>query len=340
VPLDPGVQAMLSLLESLQLPALHEGTPQSARRAMRRLTVDLRQPDAVVAVGDVRDVTIEAPAGPLAARIYRPAGGDGDGADDGGADVDRGAARPTILFLHGGGFVMGDIDTHDNECRWVCREVDAVVVSLDYRRAPDDPFPAAVEDALDGARWVADHLDELGGDPGRFAIAGDSAGGNLAAVVAQAWREEMAAGRPALAAQLLIYPAVDLDDDGADRYPSRLDNADGYLLTSADMRWFGWHYAGQVEDRRDPRLSPILGDLTGLPPAIVVTAEYDPLRDEGEAYATAMADAGVDVELRRFDGLIHGFFDLAALSPACAVAVRETCQLLRKRLAAEPAAVA
>jgi acetyl esterase len=304
---------------------MHEGSPQAARHARRRLTVDLRQPDAVVAVGAVHDVTIDGAAGALAARIYRPtgavdgadggagsagsaggvggaggAGGVGGAGEDGGGDART--PRPTILFLHGGGFVIGDLDTHDNQCRWVCREIDAVVVSLDDRRAPDDPFPAAVEDALVGARWVADHLDELGGDPAGFAVAGDSAGGNLAAVVAQAWRDEVTTGRPALAAQLLIYPAVDLHEAGADRYPSRLENADGYFLTSADMRRFGWHYAGQVADRRDPRLSPIHGDLDGLPPAAVVTAEYDPPRDEGEAYATAMTDAGVDVELRRFDG--------------------------------------
>lgn len=325
MPLDPDLQAMLAELASLHLPAMHEGTPEAARQAIRRLTVDLRQPDAVVAVGAVRDLTIDGDDGPLAARVYRPVGG--------------AAGKPTILMLHGGGFVVGDLDTHDNQCRWVCREVDAVVVSVDYRRAPDDPFPAAVEDALAGARWVADHLDELGGDPGRFAVAGDSAGGNLAAVVAQAWRDEVVAGRPPLAAQLLIYPAVDLQDAGVERYPSRVENADGYFLSSADMRWFGWHYAGEVADRRDPRLSPIFGELAGLPPAVVVTAEFDPLRDEGEAYAAAMADAGVEVTLRRFDGLIHGFFGLAAASPACETAVRATCRLLRETLAAEAAAV-
>jgi acetyl esterase len=337
MPLDPDVQAMLDMLGSLQLPAMHEGSPEQARQALRRLTVDLRQPEAVVDVGDVRDLAIDGPGGPLAARIYRPPG---DVDANGGAAGAPGPARPTVLFLHGGGFVIGDLDTHDNQGRWICREVDAVVVSLDYRRAPDDPFPAAVEDALAGARWVADHLDELGGDVDRFAVAGDSAGGNLAAVVAQSWRDEVALGRPALAAQLLIYPAVDLHDAGDERYPSRLANADGYFLTGEDMRWFGRHYAGAVEDRRDPRLSPVLGDLTGLPPAVVVTAEFDPLRDEGEAYAAALAAAGVDVELRRFDGLIHGFFDLAALSPACEAAVRETCGLLRGALSPVRAEIA
>jgi acetyl esterase len=339
VPLDPDVQAMLDVLGSLQLPAMHEGSPEHARAALRRLTVDVRQPEAVVDVGEVRDLTIDGPDGPLAARIYRPPGAAGVHGDAGAAGA-PGPARPTVLFLHGGGFVIGDLDTHDNQGRWICREVDAVVVSLDYRRAPDDPFPAAVEDALAGARWVADHLDELGGDVDRFAVAGDSAGGNLAAVVAQSWRDEVATGRPALAAQLLVYPAVDLHDAGTERYPSRLENADGYFLSGEDMRWFGWHYAGAVEDRRDPRLSPVLGDLTGLPPAVVVTAEYDPLRDEGEAYAAALAAAGVDVELRRFGGLIHGFFGLAALSPACEAAVRETCGLLRTALSPEPANIA
>jgi acetyl esterase len=314
--LDPAVQGMLALLESLNRPPMSEGTPEAARQAFRTLTVDLRQPDAVVQVGEVADLRVDGATGPLDARVYRPAEVEGP--------------VPTVVFLHGGGFVIGDLDTHDNQCRWICREVGAVVLSVAYRLAPEAPHPAAADDSLAATRWAAANLDDLGGDPARLVVAGDSAGGNLAAVVAQACRD---GGGPDLAAQLLIYPAVDFDDDEA-THPSRVENAEGYFLTADDMRWFSDHYAGTTADRRDPRLSPLHGDLSGLPPAVVVTAQYDPLRDEGEAYARALEAAGVPVELRRYDGLIHGFFDLAALSPACAEAVADTCALLRKVLEA------
>jgi acetyl esterase len=235
-----------------------------------------------------------------------------------------------VLFIHGGGFVIGDIDTHDNQCRTICREVGAVVLSVGYRLAPEAPFPAAVEDCVAALSWTVEHITELGDDAGRLAIAGDSAGGNLAAVTARLARD---AGGPALAAQLLIYPGTDFRDGGGARYPSRTENAEGYFLTAADMRWFSEHYVGG-SDPNDPRLSPILSEsLAGLPPAVVVTAEFDPLRDEGEAYADALEQAGVPVTHVRYNGLIHGFFDLAPLSPAAAEAVRETCANLRRLLA-------
>jgi acetyl esterase len=317
MPLDPAIQGMLALLESLDRPAIHEGSPEDARSAFRTLTIDLRQPDAIVEVPRVEDRTIPGPHGELAARIYRPE----ESAD--------GATVPTVVFFHGGGFVIGDLDTHDNQCRWVCREVGAVVLSVEYRLAPEAPFPAAVHDCHAATVWAADHIDELGGEADRLAIAGDSAGGNLAAVIAQ-----IAAGEdgPAIAAQLLIYPATDFVDDEGAQYPSRIENAEGYFLTADDMRWFGEHYAAGAE-RDHHHLSPVHGDLERLPPAVVVTAEYDPLRDEGEIYAAAMAEAGVHVVQRRYDGLIHGFFDLASLSPACEAAVRDTCAELKALLA-------
>jgi acetyl esterase len=315
MPLDPTIQGLLSLLESAQAPAIHEGTPAEGRRAFRTLAVDLRDPAAVVPVGSTEDITIEGATGPLQARVYRPAGADG--------------SRPTIAFFHGGGFVIGDIETHDNQCRWVCREVDAVIVSVAYRLAPEAPFPAPVEDCLAATRWAAANIDELGGDPDRLAVAGDSAGGNLAAVVTQISRDQ---GAPSIAAQLLIYPSTDFVDDDGQVYESRAENGEGYFLTADDMRWFRDHYVGHLEDLTQHRVSPLRGDLSGLPPAVVVTAEFDPLRDEGESYAAALAEAGVRVEQRRYDGLIHGFFDMAALSPACEQAVREACRLLREIL--------
>jgi acetyl esterase len=319
MPLDPTLQGILALVEMFGPPPMSAGTPDAARRALRSITVDASVLGSHVPVADVRDRVIRVDRRRLVVRTYRP------------ARRRAGVSHPTIVFLHGGGFVIGDLDTHDNLCRRLCREVDAVVVSVDYRVAPEHPFPAAVEDALAATRWVSDHVARLGGDRDRVAIAGDSAGGNLAAVVTQAWvaaEDE----RPPLAGQLLLYPVVDLEDDDGERYPSRLQHAEGYLLAGDDLRWFADHYLGDAVDRRDPRMSPLHGDLAGLPPAVVVSAEFDPLRDEAEAYAAALRDAGVPVVHRRFDGLIHGFFDLAALSPAAASAAAWTCAAFREAL--------
>ena len=196
------------------------------------------------------------------------------------------------MFFHGGGYVIGDVDTHDNQCRMLCREAEAVVLSVGYRLAPEHPFPAAPEDCFAATRWAAEHVDRLGGDAGRIAVAGDSAGGNLAAVVALMARD---AGGPALAAQLLIYPGTDF----AGGYPSETENAEGFFLTRADMEWFREQYLAGA-DPSDPRLSPIAApDLSGLPPAVVATAEFDPLRDQGDAYARALEEAGVPVIARR-----------------------------------------
>jgi acetyl esterase len=315
MPLDPAIQGLLSLLESAQAPPLSESTPAAGRRAFRTLAVDFRDPAAVVPVGSTEDLTIDGATGVLQARVYRP---------DGPVEP-----RPTVVFFHGGGFVIGDIETHDNQCRWVCREVDAVVVSVAYRLAPEAPFPAPVEDCLAATRWAAANIADLGGDPERLAVAGDSAGGNLAAVVTQISRDQ---GAPPIAAQLLIYPSTDFVDDDGETHVSRAENAEGYFLTADDMRWFRDHYVGHLEDLTQHRVSPLRGDLAGLPPAVVVTAEFDPLRDEGDSYAAALAEAGVRVEHRRYEGLIHGFFDMAALSPACEKAVRESCGLLREIL--------
>lgn len=313
--LDPELAALLTFLDAADAPPPSEQTPAQARRAMRTLSVDMRDPALLPAMAEVSDRTVPGPAGEIPVRIYRP---------------EQSGPLPTVVFLHGGGFVIGDLDTHDLSARTVADLADAVVVSVDYRLAPEHRFPAAVEDAIAAAEWVADHATELGGSA-RVGLAGDSAGGNLSAVVAQHFRD---AGRE-LAAQLLIYPITD-HGGHPDRYPSLAENAEGYFLDAPSMRWFGAQYVGVGADRHgdvtDPRLSPIRGDLHGLAPAVVVTAQFDPLRDDGAAYAAALSAAGVPARHRLFDGQIHGFFDMGRHSKATAQAVEETCALFRELL--------
>jgi acetyl esterase len=301
MPLDPDVANLLALLDRIGVRSLADGTIEQARAGFHQLTVGTRTPENTPQVGSVKDVA----DGPAPLRIYRP---------EGEPDTEI-----PILFFHGGGFAIGSIETHDVQVRNLCRATGAVVVSADYRLAPEDPWPAAVDDCLAATDWLLERHD-------RVAVAGDSAGGNLAAVVAQQRRDRVAS-------QLLIYPATDFVDS-EERYPSRTDNASGYFLTEPDMRFFESSYAPPGADRHDPRLSPIHGELAGLAPAVVVTAEFDPLRDEGDAYAAALRDAGVHVEHRRYDGLIHGFFGFGMVSPGCASAAAETCQLFRDLLVA------
>ncbi len=309
MPLDPQIAGLLELLAAAGSP-MHEGTPEQARAAFRTLAVGARPAESVVPVGSVADVVLPGPAGDLAGRVYRP---------------EVTGPAPTVVLFHGGGWVIGDLDTHDNMARSICRDCEAVVLSVDYRLAPEAPFPAAVEDALAATRWAGDHLAELGGSD-VLAVAGDSAGGNLAAVVAQ---QLDGSDGPAIAAQLLVYPATDVLGD----YASRIDNGEGYFLDLPTMAWFMEHYAADAAHHDDPRLSPMrASSLAGLPPAVVVTAEFDPLRDEGEAYAAALSSADVRVEVRRFDGMIHGFFDMGPHSTAAQAAVDETCGLFAKLL--------
>jgi acetyl esterase len=301
VSVDPQIAALLERVN--EAPALSSGTPEQGREALRRLYLLAARFVPEVEVGSVEDVH----DGPVPMRIYRPAG---DG------------SHPTLMFIHGGGFVIGDLDGYDAQCRVLCSRVGATVVSVDYRLAPEHPFPAGVDDALAALEWVAEN------EPGsRLAIGGDSAGGNLSAVTAQAWR-----GRePQLAAQLLLYPATDMLNER----PSMDENAEGLLLTRDDMEWFHGHYLGEDGSKAsDPRVSPALAeDLSGLPPALVYTAQYDPLRDDGDAYAEALSTAGVKVIHRRFDGLVHGFFALGPLSSAAQKAVDQICDDLRGLLA-------
>jgi acetyl esterase/lipase len=302
MPLDPNIAGLLQFIEQAGYPPIAEGTPEQARAGLRALMVDYRDPSTLPAVGSSTPATL----GETSARVYRP------------AEVTT--PVPTIVYFHGGGFVIGDLETHDGVCRLLCKDTGAVVVSVDYRLAPEHRYPAAVDDAYAALQLVAKDIDTYGGDPARLVVGGDSAGGNLAAVCAQLAR----ADGIDLAAQLLVYPAVDLLGE----YQSRVDNATGYFLTFDDMRWFAEQYLGLAENdpraaelARDPRLSPLLAEsLADLPPAIVATAEFDPLRDEGNAYADALRAAGVPVRHRQFDSLIHGFYGMEIITPTAAEA--------------------
>jgi acetyl esterase len=315
MPLDPTVASVLELLANSGTPmSMVDGTPEQAREGFRAMTVGIRDPATLAPVRSVEDGTIPGPAGDIAIRTYRP-------------DVD--GPVPTVVYFHGGGFVIGDIDTHDDHTRLICHDVEAVVVSVDYRLAPENPFPAGFEDCLAATRWVADHVADLGGDAERIAVAGDSAGGNLAAAVALTTTRQ---GGPKLAAQLLLYPGVDFRDDET-LHASRVENGEGLFLTAEDMAWFRGHYLQDPSHVADPRASVLLApDLSGLPPAVVGTGEYDPLRDEGEAYAKALEAAGVKVVLRRFDGLIHGFFGMGTWSERSAAAATDLCEEFRTLL--------
>ncbi len=243
-------------------------------------------------VARVEDRHIPGPAGEMLVRIYWPEGG---------------GPAPLVVFYHGGGFVLCSLDSHDELARALCREAGAVVVSVDYRLAPEAPYPAAADDCYAALVWAVGHATELGADPGRVAVAGDSAGGNLAAVTALRARD---LGGPALRHQCLIYPVTDCRFDT----PSYRDNAEGYFLTAEAMRWFWSHYMQDMGRAAEPYASPLRApSLAGLPPALVITAEYDPLRDEGEHYAQALSAAGVPTTLKRYDGMIHGFVSMAVI---------------------------
>ena len=275
-----------------------------------------RKPPKPVAVELVENRCIPGPDGSAAlpVRIYHPAG-----AEPGPAGL------PVLVYFHGGGFVLCDLDSHDSCCRRLANGAGAVVVSVDYRLAPEFPFPAAVDDAWAAVEWVAAHVGELGADPARLVVAGDSAGGNLAAVVAMRARD---LGAPAIAFQALIYPVVDQRRKSSVTSPYTASGA----LTADHMRWFTLQYMGADGDRTDIRASPILGDLAGLPPAHIVTGEYDPLREEDEAYAESLSAAGVEVTITCYERMFHGFFNLSDHLPIARQATEDVCGILRNAL--------
>jgi acetyl esterase len=255
-----------------------------------------------------RPWAVPGPAGEIPIRVYTPAG---DG------------PKPVIMYFHGGGWVIGDLDVCDNPVRRIANRTGAVVVSVDYRLAPEHTYPAAFDDCYAATAWVSEHAAELGGDPARIATCGDSAGGNLAAAVAIAARDRQG---PPLAAQLLIYPVTDFNFTTG----SYEENGDGYLLTKGSMQWFWAHYLGAQDLGKDPFACPARADnLVGLPPTFIATAEFDPLRDEGEAYAATLRAAGVHVTAKRYDGMLHGFAWTLGATPSGAVLIDDLAAAFR-----------
>jgi acetyl esterase len=305
--LDPQVKALLDGMAEAGAPPISEQSPEEARLAGAVLG-QLSVPEQVASV---EHRTLPGPAGDLAVRIYRP---DADTPTDG---------APAMVWFHGGGFVIGSLDTADGICRALCRRSGVTVLSVDYRLAPEHRFPAAPDDCLAAFDWVRQRAGELGLDADRIAVGGDSAGGNLATVTALARRGQVAF-------QLLVYPVTDLTMTSE----SYQRNAEGYLLTADAMGWFLQHYTTDAEQKHDPRVSPLFEhDLAGSAPAFIMTAEYDPLCDEGEAYGKRLVDAGVPVQVKRYDGMIHGFLQMSALVDATGPALDDAAAALRDGLA-------
>lgn len=312
--LDPAIQMMLAAQRAVGLGGglVVAGDPIATRAANGALTSTLDQAD--VRVAQITSVSIPGPAGDIPARHYRPAAG--------------GPPAPLVVYYHGGGWVFGDLESHDSACRLISRDAGVHVLAVDYRLAPEHPAPAAVDDAYAAYRWAREHAADLGADPRRVAVGGDSAGGNLAAVVTRLARD---AGDPLPALQWLVYPVTAVG--GQTRSRSLL--GDGFLLTKQDMDWFETTYlAGSGLDATDPRVSPLLAeDLSGLSPALVITAGFDPLRDEGEQYATKLREAGVAVDHREMSSMTHAFINLNALGGGVSRANAEMLSALRAHLA-------
>ena len=281
--LDPQVRGLLDALKAQGLKGFEEMTvPESRATAQAFLGL---QGDAEP-VADVSNHSVAVKGGSIPVRVYRPAGT---------------GPHPVVVYFHGGGFVFGDIDLVDKVARSLCNAAKATIVSVGYRKAPEHPYPTAPEDCYAALLWTSANAATLGVDAARIAVIGDSAGGNLAAVMTQMTRDRKG---PKIVHQVLVYPVVDAGGD----YPSRTENAAGYLLTSKAMTWFFGHYFTKPGQSNEPYSSPIRGNLAGLPAATVITAGFDPLRDEGDAYAAALTKAGVKVDHIRNPTMIHGFF--------------------------------
>jgi len=307
--LDLETQVLLRLMKLTRQPEMHRGGPRLARLNMDRSS-KVAEPREGYDLS-VRDSRIPGPAGDVRVRIYSP--------------PSNGSPRPILVYLHGGGFVVGSLDSHDGVCRALASRASMVVVSVDYRLAPEHPFPCGLEDAVAVTRWVIEHAASFLGDPKRVAVGGDSAGGNLATNVALECKNDPIP--PAF--QVLIYPAT----DASNSMPSHREFGDGFFLTKESIAWFVASYLPKPEDRDHPRASPLFADdLEGAPPGLLITAGFDPLRDEGRAYAKRLQEAGVRIDLREYEGAIHGFVSMAGVLAIGSRALDDIATALRRAL--------
>jgi acetyl esterase len=309
--MDPKAQIVGEFVKSIRVPGYFPPLPE-LRQQLRTMVALMDLPAPPLA--RIEDISLPGLAGPLPARVY-------------GRDRADGRARPAVAYFHGGGWVQGDLETHHGLCARLAEGSGVIVVALDYRLAPEHPFPAAVDDCVAAYRWLRLHARDLGADPSRIAVAGDSAGGNLAAVVSQ---QVAAAGEATPAAQVLIYPALDFTFDT----PSHREGEDAHIIPRDRVLWYADRYLPPGVDRLDPRASPLRArDLAGQPPTLLITAGFDPLRDEGHAYAEALRGAGVDVVDHEYPGQIHGFVFLTKAIPQGLACSNEIGDYLRRHLA-------
>jgi len=308
MPLDPQARAMLDAMAAMPRPDFATLRAADYRAALAAMP-PFAPGDPVAAQ---QDLVLDGAAGPLNARLYRP--------DDSTSPL------PLVIYFHGGGFVLCGLDSHDNICRSLARRSGALVLSVDYRLAPEARFPAAANDAVAAVRWAAAHAARLGADPARLAVAGDSVGGNLAAVACQ----QLRGSGIALAHQLLLYPYLDCTDTAAGSASYR-ECSEGYFLSAAELDWYRGQYLATPADAADVRASPLhQRDLHGLPPATIITAEFDPLRDQGEAYGEALQRAGSSATVRRWPGQFHGFISMQGVIDAASHALDAAAASLRQ----------
>ncbi len=312
MPLDPQIEFVIGLVKKANAPELWQLTPDQAREQYL-LRVDKLKVRELI--HKTEDRKISGPGSHIPIRIYRP------------RDLKPGEKLPVLIWYHGGGFVIGDLDTHDSVCRMLANQADCIVAAADYRLAPEHKFPAAVEDCDAVLKWIALHAAEIDADAGCIAVGGDSAGANLATVMAILARD---AGHPELVFQLLVYPAVAPEPESSSHHKF----AEGYVLTRNTITWFYQHYLRSKRDTRDFRFAPLVADdLSNLPPALVVVAGYDPLRDEGVDYARRLIESGNRVRLSNYEGMIHGFYLMGGAVDAARQAVAESAQMLRQAFA-------
>jgi acetyl esterase len=309
---DPQIQRLLDMMDQQRAPPTYGVSVETARNQLEEL-FSMADPEPI---GEVQEFEIPGPDSPLPVRVYAPEGSEGP--------------LPVFVTFHGGGWVIGNLDTHDPVCRAVANEAECLVLSVEYRLAPEHPFPTAVEDAYAATEWAAEFAPDLGGDPNRIAVGGDSSGGNLTAAVTLLTRDR---DGPDLCHQSLIYPAV--SSPRLHEFDSYEENAEGYLLERESAEWFYERYIQRATDARNEYAAPLLArDLSGVPSATVITAGFDPLRDEGFAYADRLDEAGVPVEHENFEGMIHGFVNLVDMVDQSREAIGVVADGLRDSFAA------